>query len=59
MARFMMNAMLASGGYPWTIIQVGDRDRYLKSLDSASIDSDIGPFARFVAKCVKRSSAVR
>src|SRR4051812_7410308 len=26
MARFMMNAMLASGGYPWTVIRVEDRD---------------------------------
>ena len=26
MARFLMNAMLASGGYPWTVIRVEDRD---------------------------------
>ena len=25
MARFLMNAMLASGGYPWTVIRVEDR----------------------------------
>ena len=25
MARFVMNAMLASGGYPWTMIRVRDR----------------------------------
>jgi hypothetical protein len=25
-ARFLMNAMLASGGYPWTVIRVEDRD---------------------------------
>jgi Fic family protein len=24
-ARFLMNAMLASGGYPWTVIRVEDR----------------------------------
>jgi fido (protein-threonine AMPylation protein) len=56
MARFLMNAMLASGGYPWTIVQVGDRDTYLHALDRASIDSDIGPFVRFIAKCVKQST---
>jgi Fic family protein len=27
MARFMMNAMLASGGYPWTVVRVEDRTR--------------------------------
>ncbi len=55
MARFVMNAMLASGGYPWTVIQVEDRDAYLAALESASIDQDIAPFARFVAERVQWS----
>ena len=54
MARFVMNVMLASGGYPWTIIRVQDRDAYLAALESASIDQDIKPFARFVARQVAR-----
>ena len=49
MARFVMHVMLASGGYPWTVIRVEDRDAYLMALESASIDQDIGPFAQFVA----------
>ena len=56
MARFVMNAMLASGGYPWTVIRIEDRDAYLAALESASIDQDIGPFAQFVADRVARSS---
>jgi hypothetical protein len=55
MARFMMNAMLASGGYPWTVIRVEDRDAYLSALDSASIDADILPFSRFIAERVRWS----
>jgi hypothetical protein len=55
MARFLMNAMLASGGYPWTVIRVRDRNPYLKALDSASIDLDINPFSAFVAKGVRWS----
>jgi fido (protein-threonine AMPylation protein) len=55
MARFVMNAMLASGGYPWTVIRVEDRDAYLAALESASIDQDIAPFARFVAERVQWS----
>lgn len=52
MARFLMNAMLASGGYPWTVIRVEDRIRYLRALDRASIDADIGDFASFIAERV-------
>jgi hypothetical protein len=55
MARFLMNAMLASGGYPWTVIRVEDRTAYLTALDRASIDKDIGPFAGFMAERVRWS----
>ena len=55
MARFMMNAMLASGGYPWTVIRVEDRDAYLSALDRASVDMDIAPFTTFVAERVRWS----
>ncbi|MDE0419113.1 MAG: Fic family protein, partial [bacterium] len=54
-ARFVMNAMLASGGYQWTVIRVEDRDAYLAALESASIDQDIRPFAQFVADRVEWS----
>ena len=55
MARFLMNAMLASGGYPWTVVRVEDRAAYLTALDRAGIDMDIGPFAAFIAERVRWS----
>jgi hypothetical protein len=55
MARFLMNVMLALGGYPWTIIRVEACDEYLAALDRASIDMDIKPFAQFVEERVKWS----
>jgi fido (protein-threonine AMPylation protein) len=55
MARFLMNAMLPSGGYPWTVVRVEDRDAYLAALDRASIDADIAPFAAFIADRVRWS----
>lgn len=53
--RFLMNLMLASGGYPWTIIPVERRDTYMAALESASVDQDIGPFADFLAELVRRN----
>jgi hypothetical protein len=55
MARFLMNAMLASGGYPWTVIRVEDRDAYMAALESASVQMNIGPFATFIAERVRWS----
>ena len=54
-ARFLMNVMLASGGYPWTIVRVEDRDEYLAALDRASIDANIIPFSKFLAERVSWS----
>ena len=52
MGRFLMNAMLASGGYPWTIIPVEKREEYMKTLEKASVEMNIAPFADFIAKLV-------
>lgn len=53
MGRFLMNAMLASGGYPWTVIKVQDRNRYMEALGQASSNGDIKPFVQFIAECVQ------
>ena len=53
MARFLMNVMLASGGYPWTVIRVVDRKSYLSALDRASIEMDIHPFTTFIVRRVQ------
>jgi len=55
MARFVMNAMLSSGGYPWTVIRKDDKERYLAALDSASVEDDLRPFANFVSDRVQWS----
>jgi len=52
MARFLMNLMLCSGGYAWTVIRVEDRAEYMASLDEASSGQRFEPFARFIAERV-------
>jgi len=52
MGRFLMNTMLASGGYPWTIIPVEERDVYMAALEEASVGGNIGPFTDFLAQLV-------
>ncbi len=52
LGRFLMNVMLASGGYPWTVIPLERRADYMAALESASVRQDIGPFARFVGGLV-------
>lgn len=53
MGRFMMNVMLASGGYRWTIIRKEMRDKYMSALERASVQGDIGGFAAFLSSIVK------
>ena len=52
MGRFLMNVMLASGGYPWTIVPVERRDDYMAALESGSVRQDIRPFAEFIGGLV-------
>ena len=47
--RFLMNALLASGGYPWTVVRVSERKRYMNALEKASVDGDIKPLTKFLA----------
>src|SRR5260221_9353071 len=53
MERFLLNVMLASGGYPWTVIRIRDRKSYLSALDRASIEMDIHPFTTFIVHRVQ------
>lgn len=55
MARFLMNVLLASGGYPWTVIRVEDRAAYMAALERASVELDIRSFATFVAEQVRQA----
>ncbi len=48
-ARFIMNAMLISGGYEWTIIPTERRLEYMFALEKASVHEDISNFTLFLS----------
>ena len=52
MGRFLMNTMLASGGFPWTVIPVEEREAYMAALEEASVHQNIVPFTDFLAELV-------
>jgi Fic family protein len=54
--RFLMNLFMASGGYSWTIVPLGKRSEYLSSLEAASSEGNIAPFASFLAELVMSQS---
>ncbi|MCF2489920.1 DUF3427 domain-containing protein [Dyadobacter sp. CY347] len=58
MGQFLMNAMLASGGYPWTVIPVESRDEYIYSLEKACVEQNIEPFAAFLGRLVNEEIRV-
>ena len=57
MGRFLMNVMLAAGGYPWTVIPVEKRNAYMVALEAASTNEDIAPFTDFLATMVRANLA--
>jgi hypothetical protein len=55
MGRFLMNVMLSSGGYPWTVIPVEQRETYMSTLEEASAGQNIKPFATFLERLLTQS----
>lgn len=58
MGRFLMNVMLASGGYPWTIVPVEQRNDYMEALEEASVNQNIIPFTNFLANLIETEEKI-
>ena len=51
--RFIMNLMMAAGGYSWTVVPVERRSDYMEALEAASVEQDIAPFTKFLASLLQ------
>ena len=54
--RFLMNVMLAAGGYPWIVIPLDKREDYMHALECGSVEQDIEPSAIFLGHLVSDCS---
>ncbi len=50
--RFLMNLMLAAGGWDWTVIPLEERNTYIAALEEASVREDVRPFTNFLVALV-------
>ncbi len=57
LARFILNLMLARGGWPWTVVTLEVRKAYMKVLEEASVRQDIGPFTSLITTLVEQQLA--
>jgi hypothetical protein len=57
MGRFLMNVMMAAGGYRWTIVPLDARTEYMAALEAASVSQDIVPFAQFLNALINSPDA--
>lgn len=53
-ARFLMNVMLASGGYSWIVVPLEKRNEYMTSLEKASVEQNITDFTKFIAGLMEK-----
>lgn len=52
LGRFLMNYLLVTGGYVWTIVTVESRSEYLAALEQASTYGNIELFANLIVRLV-------
>lgn len=56
LGRFLMNAMLATGGYVWTVVPVEQRKPYMEALEKASTGHDIAGFSAFIGQLIREQT---
>ena len=61
LGRLLMNTVLVSSGYDWTIVrsEPENRQRYLAALEAASIGKNVLPFCEIIAAAQGNRTAER
>jgi fido (protein-threonine AMPylation protein) len=57
LARFILNAALARGGWPWTVVTRESRRRYMAALEAASGHQNIKPFSKVISQLLTEQMA--
>jgi Fic family protein len=57
LGRFIMNYMLTTAGFVWTIVPVQQSDEYMAALQQASTYRNVRPFAQMLARLVGEQTA--
>ncbi len=52
LARFILNLMLARGGWRWTVVTLDSRQAYMAALEDAAVRQDIRPFTSLINQLV-------
>jgi hypothetical protein len=50
--------MLARGGWPWTVVTMDSRKRYMEALEEASVRKNIKPFTAVISELVDQQLTV-
>lgn len=58
LSRFLMNFMLVTGGYPWTLVTLQSRNAYLAALEQASTYGRIRPFVDLICSLIEEQAAM-
>jgi len=56
LGRFLMNAMLVTGGYVWTVVPVALRQPYMDALENASTGHDIAGFSALIGRLIREQT---
>ena len=47
------NKLIITGGYHWVVVPLESREQYMRALEKASVEEEIGDFVNFVLSLIQ------